>query len=717
MTGAPSVFSEIVESVRNSEFDSDEGATRLLAHLSDDEMLWLLDGDKTVGQILRGVRSTTVMSPFEAGRIDRVGIPGLRFTDGPRGVSIAPSTSFPVSIARAATWDPDIERRVGAAIGAEARAYGANMWGGLCVNVAPAPGWGRAQESYGEDPLLVGEMGVAAVAGSKPWVITSVKHYALNSMEEARFEVDVRVAEDILHERYLPHFRRVVEVGVDSVMSSYNSVNGEWAGQNRHLLTDILRSMWDFKGFVHTDWVWGLRDPVGSVGAGQDVEMPLRQQRAATLPAALRSGKLSREDVRTAATRILRTQIEYALRAEPTPPRSVIAGPAHRALAREIAQRGTVLLRNEEFGGKPLLPLVSDELTTVAVLGRLSDTANLGDTGSSRVIAPSTVSVMAGLKERLGHRVITGAADASSADAATIALNADVAIVVVGPQPQDEGESLLPDDATTIELLGGVLRRRWLASMTTKLIKFARRRTPLGGDRANLHLHHEDVALIRAVAAANPRTIVIVIGGGTQVVHPWDDEVGALLVAWYPGMEGGRALADLLLGDVEPGGRLPVAIPRQQWHLPQFDWRATSVTYDWWWGQRKLDHDDIKAAYPLGYGLGYTTITADEMSVSPLEGESFAATVTVSNTGDRDGREVVQVYAVRTIDDRPVHHLVGFTSVAVAAGQSADVVVRCSVRPLQRWTREGFVLDESDIALMAGGYAGDPAAVRATLVR
>ncbi len=168
--------------------------------------------------------------PFEAGRIDRLGIPGIRFTDGPRGVALGSSTAFPVAIARAASWDPDLERAVADVIGAEARAQGANLWAGICINLAYAPGWGRAQESYGEDPLLLGAMGAASVEGVNPWVMSCVKHFALNSMEEARFRVDVRVAEDVLREVYLPHFRTVVDAGVDCVMSAYNSVNGSWAG-------------------------------------------------------------------------------------------------------------------------------------------------------------------------------------------------------------------------------------------------------------------------------------------------------------------------------------------------------------------------------------------------------------------------------------------------------------------------------------------------------
>ncbi|MCV7303407.1 glycoside hydrolase family 3 C-terminal domain-containing protein [Mycobacterium barrassiae] len=699
-------FAYAVDAVRRGEKSSDEAADEILRMLTDRELLWLLDGDKPmVRSVVDGARTRTNFLAVTAGRIDRIGIPGLRFTDGPRGVGIAPSTSFPVSIARAATWDIDIERRVAAAIAAEARAHGANFWGGLCINVAPFPGWGRAQESYGEDPLLIGEMGCAAIEGAKPWVITSVKHFALNSMEEARFQVDVSVPEDILHERYLPHFRRAVEGGVDSVMSAYNSVNGEWAGENSHVLTEILRDQWGFAGFVHTDWVWGLRYPVKSVAAGQDVEMPFRQQRARALPAALRSGELKRDDVVRAGARILRTQLEFAARALPAPPRSVVAGADHRALAREVAHRATVLLRNEKADGTPLLPLTEQHLQRVAVLGRLADRPNLGDTGSSNVRPPHTVSVRQGLRERLGsHRVVT---DARSAD---------VAVVIVGLTPKDEGEALIALDADTMALFGGIMRRPWVAKLASALFKFSQRWWTFGGDRADLRLHGEDVALIRAVAAANPHTVVVVIGGGTVVVDPWDRDVSAVLMAWYPGMEGGRAIADILLGDAEPAGRMPVATPVRHDQLPQVNWRSRAVTYDRWWGQRKLDRDGVPAAYPLGFGLGYTTFTITELTLSPVRGEHFDATVTVSNTGDRDGRHVVQVYAVRAVDGNPVRHLVGFTSIAVLAGESASVTVDCSARPLQRWTDAGFVLDEGDITVEAGGYCGDPNAARSPLV-
>ena len=709
-------FAAAVDSIRGGEQDLDTAVAQLVRRLTDPELLWLLDGDLT---ILRGVREMSQgynKVPFPAGRVDRLGIPGILFTDGPRGVAVGASTAFPVAIARAATWDPDLERTVADVIGAEARAQGANLWAGVCINLAYAPGWGRAQEAYGEDPLLLGAMGAAAVKGVNPWLMSCVKHFALNSMEEARFRVDVRVAEDVLREVYLPHFRVVVEAGADSVMSAYNSVNGTWAGQNRHLLTDILRDDWGFTGFVMTDFIWGLRDPIGSVAAGQDLEMPFRQQRAATLADALADGRLKRSDAQRAAGRQLCAQIRYALRARPTPEPSIVASAAHRRLARETASRGMVLLRNADVGGRPALPLPESELSRVALLGPLADQRNQGDVGSSMVKPPYSVTILDGLRERLGRKLIhVGGRDPAAA--ASAAATADVAVVVVGLSSVDEGESMIGVDTPTTQLLGGLARFRPVAAVLVKWTARVAKRKNFGGDRRDLRLRADDVALITAVTAVNARTIVVVIGGGTIVMDPWDVDAAAVLLAWYPGMEGGHALADVLFGDAEPAGRLPMAIPHHTGDLPQVDWDATTVTYGRWWGQRKLDRDGVTAAYPLGFGLGYTTFTVADLHIGPLDGGRFGASVTVTNTGGRAGHHVVQIYALRPADTgRAVHHLVGFGTVHLEAGARERFVIDCSIRPLQRWTTDGFVLDRGDVTIRAAACAGDAAAVESTLI-
>ncbi|MGN6696182.1 MAG: glycoside hydrolase family 3 protein, partial [Aquihabitans sp.] len=261
--------------------DAGAEAAALVAAMTEQERRWCLDGDHPfwadLGEMGHGGYHKR---PFPAARVERLGIPGFAFSDGPRGVVIGPATAFPVSMARGATWDVDLEERIGEAIGVELRAVGATLYGGVCVNVLRHPAWGRAQETYGEDPVHVGELGAALTRGVQRHAMACVKHFACNSMENTRFAVDVTVDETALHEVYLPHFKRIVDDGVASVMSAYNAVNGEWCGQSRTLLTDVLREQWGFDGFVISDWIFGLRDAGRSVAAGLDVEMPYRMIRA-----------------------------------------------------------------------------------------------------------------------------------------------------------------------------------------------------------------------------------------------------------------------------------------------------------------------------------------------------------------------------------------------------------------------------------------------------
>ncbi|WP_435607501.1 glycoside hydrolase family 3 C-terminal domain-containing protein [Streptomyces ardesiacus] len=706
-------FSEAVERIRTGESTAEEGATSLMTQLTDEELLWLLDGDLEQGEGLRMMSERYNGRPIEAGRIDRLGIPGIRFADGPRGVVPGASTAFPVSLARAASWDADLERRVGDAIGAEARAQGANLFAGVCVNVPPFPGWGRSQEAYGEDPLLTGAMGAALTEGVRPWVMACMKHFALNSMEEARFSVDVRVDDATLHEAYLPHFRRGIEAGADAVMSAYNSVNGQWAGQNRALLTDVLRDTWGFKGFVMTDFVWGLRDPIGSVAAGQDLEMPVRQQRARELPAALDDGRLLRSSVLLAAQRLITAQLQLAVRALPDPDPTVVASPAHRSLAREAAQRGTVLLKNAEIDGVPVLPLQTTNDGTIAVLGRLADTANLGDHGSSRVWPPSTSTVLDGLRERFAERVVHVEDPEGSADAIAAA---DTVIVIVGMGADDEGEAVVAADPEAFAVFGGIFKRRWMQRLASIGMK-RQMRSAKGGDRRDLHLPPQDVALIERVAALNPRTVVVMIGGSTLMPDPWDRSVAALLMAWYPGMEGGRAVADVLAGDAEPSGRLPLAIPRRRSDLPEADWKARVVRYPRWFGQQRLDRDGNEAAYALGFGLGYTSFALHGVTLTSSDGEDLTFQVTVTNTGTRRGRHVVQLYAWQTAENTlPRRALIGWACIELEAGERREVEVRGTTRPIQRWSGCKFAPAVGQWEIQAASFAGDPAAVTTSVL-
>ncbi|MFJ3034971.1 beta-glucosidase [Curtobacterium pusillum] len=673
-------FDSIVRSIRDGSSTAAEGARVLLDQLTRSEVLGLLDGDVKPSSMTR-LPGMIKSGPVPAGAIDRLGYPGVQFSDGPRGVVMGQSTAFPVSMARAATWDPDLEREVGLAMGREARAQGANYSGAVCINLVRHPAWGRAQESYGEDPVLLGRMGVGLTEGLRSNVMACVKHYALNSMENARFKVDVTVDDHALHEVYLPHFKAVVDAGVDSVMSAYNSVNGKYMDVNKVLLTDVLRDEWGFEGFVTSDWVFGTHDGLESLEAGLDVEMPLRLLRKKQLPGALEDGTLSRATVEASALRILRTVLAHAAtRDEQEPGLDVVASAEHRALARRVAVRGMVLLKNEAVDAEPMLPL-APSVRRLAVIGPLADAANTGDHGSSLVHPPSTVSPLAGLRAALPGVEILHVDGSDRVAAARVAGSADAVVVVTGMGHDDEGERI-ENDEINLDVFGFPFNFgpfKWVMGKLAKMgSQFGR-----GGDRDALSLHAADEQLIAAVTAANPRTAVVLIGGSAIIVEAWKDRVPAILHAWYPGMEGGHALADVLTGAEEPGGRLPLAVPTAASHLPYFEAEARSIVYDASWGQRKLDADGHAAAFPFGFGLGYTTFAMELLDQTARAGRS-SATVRVQNTGTRAGSTVVQVYAVDTSSERVVPQLVGFRRVELEAGAAATVRIDLDLTPTRR---------------------------------
>jgi beta-glucosidase len=711
----PSAYELTVEEVRSG-VDPEKAAAGLLAKLTDGEKLSLLDGDDPFWPGMTSMLGEGYNTrPIVAGAVDRLGIPGIRFSDGPRGAVIGSSTCFPVSMARGATWDPELEGRVGDAIGKEIRAQGGNFFGGVCINLLRHPAWGRAQETYGEEPVLLGAMGAALARGAQRHVMACVKHFACNSMENARFTVDVQVDERALHEVYLPHFRTVVDAGVAAVMSAYNSVNGEWCGQNRMLLTEVLREEWRFRGFVVSDFIFGLRDAPKSLQAGLDVEMPFAQQRAQHLPAALAAGTASWEDVDRAALRILATELRFSAAIDDTPPdASVVASPEHRRLAREVASRAIVLLRNEPVDGRPVLPFDPAALRRVAVIGRLADLANLGDRGSSDVRAPYAVTPLAGLRAALPDAEVVHDPGDDPETAARVAAAADAAVVVVGYTAEDEGEylgELPPGLAATLPPPDRPGAVEWLDATFSAGAMGA-------GDRDRLTLHPEDEALIGSVAAANPRTVVAVMAGSAVIMEAWRTAVPAIVMLWYPGMEGGHALADVLLGRIDASGRLPFVIPTSQGHLPPYDKNATVAHYDRWHGQRLLDRNGVAPAFPLGYGLSYTTFAVSGLSAAVREG-TLAVSLTVTNTGGRPGRHVVQLYATPepAQDDEPTRLLLGFACLDLEPGGGRQLDLEPPLTPLARRDPSSarWRVRPGRYRIEAAAFAGDPAAAVGTV--
>ena len=676
--------------------DARAEAAGLLAEMTLAEKLGCLDGDTPFWPGLADLAGGGYNAhPWPAAHVERLGIPGLDFADGPRGCVIGPATTFPVPMARGASFDPELERRVGRAIGAEMRASGATLTGAVCMNLLRHPAWGRAQETYGEDPCHVGEMAAALTRGLQEHVMACMKHFACNSMEDARFKVDVTAGERALHEVYLPHFRRVAAEGVAAVMSAYNSLNGAWCGESRPLLTGILRDEWRWDGFVVTDFIMGLREPVGSVAAGCNVEMPFRQQRAPALPEAVANGAVDVADVDARVLETLATFLRFGSVYRHRPDRSVVGCAGHRLLAREAAAASMVLLRNDG-----LLPVDAARLSRVAVLGELAAVANLGDAGSSDVVhTPDPVTLLAGIRAAL---VPEGVEVTHSERDASVAEGADLAVVVVGYTGNDEGEYLGHDNVELILAHAPPMDHPELGftdpAQAEALAALAAGDTgrPAGGDRASLRLRPADERLIADALAVNGRVVVAVMAG-SAVVMPWLDGAPAALMVWYPGSEGGHAFADVLLGRAEPGGRLPFTVPRAESDLVEFDAAAESFSYGLLHGQWHLDAAGIEAHLPFGHGLGYA-----DFALGKTRRDGDQMIVTVVNTGKRPGATVVQVYGSvpGSAYERPPKRLVGFAKVHLDAGGSVEVAVPIDrslldVRTGGSWLREDLPVEWS----------------------
>jgi beta-glucosidase len=717
----------------------------LLAQLSEAEKLALLDGDTPFwsGMADIALGDASHSHPWPAGQLPRLGLAGLQFVDGPRGVVLkGGATTFPVPIARGASWNPELEQRIGEAIALEARSFGANWVAAVCVNLLRHPGWGRAQETYGEDPVHVGAMGAACTRGLQRHAIACVKHFALNSIDSCRFLVDVQVDKRVLHELYLPHFRDCVEAGAGSVMSAYNRVNGSWCGEHAELLNSILKRRWGFKGFVVSDFIFGIHDGVAAVLAGQDLEMPFQMVFAGCLAEALAAGRLPHGRLDDAVLRLLQAQLAVPAGSYPATLRSC---PAHLALAREAATQSIVLLRNElprnglppdqqSAATQPVLPF--RDLTSLALIGPLAALPNLGDRGSSdtRPSAESVVTPLEGLRQADPELRIDYHNGEDPQAAAALAARSQAAVVVVGLDWRLEGEHIHPGDIGPIlelmpppqwllQTLGPrTLLPLWkpVAQLVARITSQASARQGgdfAAGDRTDLRLPADQVALIRQVAAANPRTVVVLMGGGALLSQEWHDAVPGLLLLWYPGQEGGHALADVLLGRVSPSGRLPFSLPSCADQLPPFEPRARRIVYDLWHGYRRLGRDGQAAAFPFGYGLSYGQFENTELSAtltpSSDDGEpAISLAVSVANSGAMAAAAVLQIYleppglAVQ----RPARTLVAFARVPLAAAACQRITLTIPLRRLAFFDvdQDGFQIEAGVHRLVVARHCEDP---------
>ncbi len=636
----------------------EEQVSAILSEMTLNEKIYMLSGH-TIGQtqadMIKTGRNYNVHA-LRAGGCKRLGVPPVLFTDGPRGVVMGNSTCFPVSMLRASTFDPELEYRFGKAVADEAIAQGANYYAGVCINLVRNPKWGRTQESYGEDPFLLGEYGAALTRSvQEEGMIACPKHFALNSIEDLRFFVNVSCDNRTLHEVYLPHFKKCVDAGAQSIMGAYNKFDGDYCCASERLLTDILRDEWGFDGFVMSDFVNGVHEAEGSLKAGLDMEMMFTMHyNGFSIKKLLKSGRLTQEHIDRAVKNILRVMIRQVPKIKPRD-MSVVGSAEHRALALEIAEKGMVLLENNG-----VLPLSKD--AKLLVVGPYADEVNVGDHGSSRVYDKHIVTPFAGISGVFKNASLT---------------DGDVAVVCVGSNRKKEGE--------------------FFASANERMKK---KPENSGGDRASLRLEAEEVELIKKLKGEGKKIIVVLYSGCAIIVEEWKQYADAIIMNYYSGCEGGTALANLLCGDKNFSGKLPFTVAKDEKDYPPIlgiGEKPYEIEYGYYHGYTKMDKEGVEAAYPFGYGLSYTSFAISNQAVTESD-DSFTVTAKVKNTGERDGAEVVQVYvgskgAVNG-EDRPVKLLKGFRRVELKAGEEKAVTIEIPKEELRFWTPDGWVLDK-----------------------
>lgn len=675
---------EIVEKIPLTENCSKEDictfVESVIPQLTTEEKIGIMSGQITEKKLLDDlfVIEHYNVAPYPTMEVERLGLPNVRFVDGPRGVVAGSATCFPVSMARGATFDRELEEEIGKCIGAEVRAVGGNYYGGVCINLLRNPRWGRAQECYGEDQYHLGEMGAALTRGVQSQnVMACVKHFALNSIENARFKANVQVDMRTLQEVYLPHFKRCIEEGAASVMCAYNAVLGKHASESRLLLRDILRDQWGFEGFTLSDFLWAVYDGAKSVKAGMNIEMPCVAHYVEDIPKALEDGRLEEADLNEAVGYILRTTLYYETRKDPQSyGPEVLACPEHIKVARRAAEESMVLLKNDNN----VLPFDKAKTKKIVVLGELGDTENIGDHGSSKVHPYYTITPFRGLMKAMPCAEVLYNDGKDIEKARELAQAADAVVIVAGYIHCDEGE-YLSDRADIAE-------------------------GEMGGDRVSMRLHSRDVDLIHGLKDVNPNTVVSIIGSSAILIDEWEKDVPAILFSFYSGMEGGNALADILFGDVCPSGKLPYTVARTEEDYPFFDPDCTEITYEYYHGYCKMDKENKEVAYPFGYGLSYTEFKIGNPELE-ICNDTAKLVVTVENTGKVKGADVIQLYigCEGSKVDRPVKVLRDFARVTLEPGECKRIALSVKKDQMAYFDEKANEWKTEDIQYIA--YVGD----------
>ena len=693
----------------HSSLSPDERASMVVKEMTLDEKIQLMHGTGMVG--LSPMSPLAVHSNGGAGyvvEIPRLGIPAIQMSDSAYGVRMSGengrySTALPSCVAGAVSWDLQGGFEYGALIGRELRAQGYNMSLGGGVNLTREPRNGRTFEYMGEDPVLAGKMVASVIRGIQAQhVMGDIKHYALNDQESGRNAVNITIDKRAARESDLLAFEiGIEESDVAGVMCSYNRLHGDYACENKYLLTDLLKQEWKFKGFVLTDW-GGAHSIAKASAAGMDHEQPGWLFYGDDLKKAVEAGTVPQAEVDDHVRRILRAMFATGLMDDPVQ-RSVPDVLGGLEVARKLEEQSIVLLKNE----KSQLPLYAAKVHSIAVIGPHADVGMISGGGSAQVDPPVgnailppgkgqtrwlepvwfPTSPLRSIRAKAAGAKVQFDSGADPAAAVALAKNSDVAII------------------------------------------FAYQWESEGMDLQSLALPEHQDDLIAKVAAANPRTVVVVESGG-PVTMPWADKVSAILEAWFAGSSGSDAVANVLFGDVNPSAKLPLTFPRTEADLPHptvvqpppesipndkqpdvWNQIATGlapfqVTYDEGVkvGYKWYDAEKKPVLFPFGHGLSYTTYSYSGLKVTP--GKNPKVTFTVKNTGKRDGAEVAQIYAaLPAVATEPSKRLVGFNKVWLKAGESKEVTVEVNPKYLSIFNVEqnGWQLLPGEYSFMVGG--------------
>ena len=616
------------------------------------------------------------------GRNERLNIPPWVLSDGPRGARVLDKdikavTTFPVAMARAATWNTNLEYRVHDVISKEMRANKTNYAATPCINLLRHPGWGRAQETYGEDPWLLGEFGVAAVKGiEKNNVMACPKHFALNSIENSRWVIDVSVDERTLREVYLPHFKKVIQEGKPaSIMSAYNKVRGKYSGSNEELLKKILKNEWGFNGFISTDWMYGIYDGIEAINAGLNVEMPWQDEYSySTIINGLEEGEINESDINEIVLSTLKTRLKYAYSFDSINySHDLILNESHIDLAREVAEESMVLVKNQN-----ILPFDIGENLKIGVIGRLADTENTGDLGSSNSNPPYVITPFQGIKNyhlNYNNEVYLDKAN-DLKKSIELAKELDQVILIVGYDYSDEGEYIMS-------------RGQMLKSAEAKKLIGAK---GVGGDRLSLKLREDDEILIEEISKVNDNIVVVYIGGSAIDMSRWEKNVPSIVFSWYSGMEGGNALAKIIYGDVNPSGKLPFTIARNSSDYPYFNPYTDTITYGYYHGYSLFEKYKKEIAYPFGHGLSYSDFKYENFNLTnnSLGDSILFFSVDLTNISDIGGKEILQFYVgfENSEIERPLKLLRDFKKVYLKAGEKKSINFKINKNDLSYYNTE-----------------------------